>query len=69
MRKEQISDILFLEGEILFKELSPSIMLLGTLTGQQRLYGTGLVTQKKRYYYLLSVLSKVGCIAGFVLNC
>jgi len=41
---------------------------LGTLTGQQRLYGTRLVTQKGRYYHPLSVLPKAGCIADFVIN-
>jgi len=35
-----------LDETILFKESPPSIMSLGTLTGQQRLYGTGLVKQK-----------------------
>ena len=37
---------------------------LGTLTGQQRFYGTGLVTRKGRYYHPLSVLPEAGCIAG-----
>jgi lysine/ornithine N-monooxygenase len=40
-----------------------------TLIGQQRFYGTRLVMQKERYYHLLSILSEVGCIVDFVLNC
>jgi hypothetical protein len=39
---------------------------LGTLTGQQRFYGTGLVTQKERCYHPLSILPKAGCIADFI---
>ena len=42
------------------------LWLLETLTGQQKLYGTGLLTQKERFYHSLSVLSKAGCIGGFV---
>jgi ABC-type iron transport system FetAB permease component len=67
MEKEQTSDILFFYGK---KSCSRSRQLvlwsLGTLTGQQRFYGTGLVTQKERWYHPLSVLPKAGCIAGFV---
>jgi hypothetical protein len=42
---------------------------LGTLTSQQRFYGTRLVTRNRRYYHPLSVLPEADCIAGFVLNC
>jgi len=42
---------------------------LGILTDQQRLYGTGLITQNRRYYHPLSVLPKVDYITGFILNC
>jgi hypothetical protein len=42
---------------------------LETLTGQHRFYGPRFVTQKERYYHPLSVLPKVDCIVGFVLNC
>jgi hypothetical protein len=42
---------------------------LETLTGQQRSYGSGLVTQKRRYYHPLNVLPEADCIANFVLNC
>jgi len=42
---------------------------LETLTGQQRSYGSGLVTQKEMYYHPLNVLPEADCIAAFVLNC
>jgi C4-dicarboxylate-specific signal transduction histidine kinase len=44
-------------------------MVTRNLTGQQRLYDIGPVTQNKGYYHSLSIIPEVGCIAGFVLNC
>jgi hypothetical protein len=44
------------------------LWLLGTLTGQQRSYGSGLVTQKGRYYHPLNVLPEADCIGDFILN-
>jgi len=68
--KERISGILFFDGEwFVLRSRHLVLWLLGTLTGQQRFYGTGLVTQKGRYYHPLNVLHEVGCIAGFVINC
>jgi len=67
--KEWISGILFFDGEwFVLRSRHLVLWLLGTLTGQQRFYGTGLVTQKRRYYHSLNVLSEAGCIAGFVIN-
>ena len=42
----------------------PVLWFLGTLIGQQRFYGTGLVTQKGRCYHPLSVLPEASCIPG-----
>jgi hypothetical protein len=42
---------------------------LEILTGQQRFYGTGLVTRKERYYHALSILPEASCITGFILYC
>jgi hypothetical protein len=39
------------------------LWLLGTLTGQQKFYSTGLVTRNGSYYHPLSVLPEVDCIA------
>jgi len=68
--KEWISGILFFNGDILcLRSRHLVLWSLGTLTGQQRFYGTGLVTQKGRYYHPLNVLPEAGCIAGFIINC
>jgi hypothetical protein len=68
--KERISGILFFNGDILcLRSRHLVLWSLGTLTGQQRFYGTRLVTQKGRHYHPLSVLPKAGCIADFVINC
>jgi hypothetical protein len=68
--KEWISSILFFNGEWYYLRSRHLVLwLLGPLTGQQRVYGTRLVTQKERYYHPLSVLPKAGCIADFVINC
>jgi hypothetical protein len=68
--KERISGILFFYGEwSCLRSRHLVLWLLGTLTGQQRFYGAGLVTQKGRYYHPLNVLPEAGCIAGFVINC
>jgi len=52
MEKEQISAILFFYAK---RSCSRSHHLvlwsLGTLTSQQRFYGTGLITQKERCYH------------------
>jgi len=41
-------------------------MIIRNPIGQQIFYGTRLVTRKEKCYDPLSVLHKVGCIAGFV---
>jgi hypothetical protein len=41
---------------------------LEILSGQQRFHSMGLLMRKERYYHPLSVLPKVVCIVGFVLN-
>jgi len=68
--KEWISSILFFDGEwSCLRSRYLVLWSLGTLTGQQRFYGTRLVAQKGRYYQLLSVTPKTGCIADFDINC
>ena len=68
--KEWISGILFFDGEwSCLRSRHLVLWSLGTLTGQQRFYGTRLITQKERYYHPLSVLPKADCIADFVINC
>jgi hypothetical protein len=68
--KEWISGILFFNGELYYLRSRHLVLwLLGTLTGQQRFYGTRLVTQKGGYYHPLSVMPKADCIADFVINC
>jgi hypothetical protein len=68
--KEHISDILFLDRKMsCLRSCHLVLWSLETLTGQQRFYGTRLVTQNIRYYHPLNVVPEVGCIAGFVLNC
>ena len=68
--KELISGILFFNEEMsCLRSRHLVLWSLGILTGQQIFYGTRLVTQKGRYYHLLSILSEVDCIAVFVLNC
>jgi hypothetical protein len=68
--KEWIFGILFFDGEwFVLRSHHLVLWLLGTLTGQQRFYGTRLVTQKGRYYHPLNVLPEADCIAGFVINC
>jgi hypothetical protein len=44
-------------------------MVLETLTDQQRLHDTRLVTLKKRYYHPQNILPKIGCIVVFPWNC
>jgi hypothetical protein len=68
--KELISGILFFTGEKKSCLRSHRLLLwsLGTLSGQQRFYGTRLVTRKRRYYQPLSLLPEIVCIAAFVLN-
>jgi hypothetical protein len=47
--KERIFGILFFDGEwFVLRSCHLVLQLLGTLTGQQRFYGTGRVTQKGR---------------------
>ena len=49
--KEWISGILFFDGKrSCLRSRHLVLWSLGTLTGQQRFYGTGLVTQKEKYY-------------------
>ena len=68
--KERISGILFFNEDILCLRSRHLVLWSpGTLTGQQRFYGTRLVTQKGRHYHPLSVLPKASCIANFVINC
>jgi hypothetical protein len=64
-----MSHILFFRKKILFKKLSLNIMVIENPTGQQRFYGTKLVTPKERYYEPLSVLPEISCITSFILNC
>jgi hypothetical protein len=46
--KEQISGILFFDGEwSCLRSRHLVLWSLGTLTGQQRFYGTGLITQRE----------------------
>jgi hypothetical protein len=70
MEKEQISGIWFFKGKRSYLRSRHLVLWsLGTLIDQQRFYGSWLVTEKKKYYHPLNVLSEADCIAGFVLNC
>ena len=64
IEKEQISSILFFYGKISYLRSHHLVLWsLGTLTGQQRFYGSGLVTYKGRYYHPLNVLPQAYCIS------
>jgi hypothetical protein len=68
VKKTEMLHLVLGEKRSSLKSCHQVLWSLKVLTSQRRLYGMELVIRKGRYYHLLSVLSKAGCIASFILN-